>query len=218
MVTSDELVDFAFNLEEGTPLLVRPIRPDDKGLLKRGLEQLSPASRYRRFFRTIDELSDAELRYLTEVDFVTHGALVCVRADDPSEGVGVARWILLDGSSDVAEAAVTVVDRYHGKGIGKTLLYLLARNAVENGIRAFRSWVLGDNAAILAILKALGASAVEWERGVAEVTIPLPDNVSDLEATAAPLILKRVAGGDFEAELSTRNRHGTAFSTHRDSR
>lgn len=204
-------MEFTFDLLDGTPMLVRPIRPEDKALLVKGFNALSPESRYRRFFHQIDHLSAAQLEYLTEVDFVTHSALICVRADDVNEGVGVARWIRISPESDVAEAAITVVDRYHNKGVGKTLLFLLSRDAIEKGVRAFKAWVVGENAVMFRLLEELGSEPGRWELGTMELTVPLPDTVDELDATAAPSILRAVAAGRIHASAGGEEQ-GTVLS------
>ncbi len=139
-------------LGDGTPVLLRTVRPDDKPLLARGFERLSPRSRYRRFFAAKAHLTEAELRYLTEVDGVNHVALGALVAGD---GVGVARFVRLPGRQDVAEAAVTVADDYQGRGLGRLLLSRLATAARERGIRCFRADVLVENRAMLGLLETL---------------------------------------------------------------
>lgn len=209
-------MDLRFSLFDGTPLLVRPILPQDRELLERGLQQLSPESRYRRFFHQIDHLTEAQLTYLTEVDFVDHSAYICVRADAPEQGVGVARWVRLSDEADVAEGAVTVIDRYHNKGVGKTLLYVLSRDAIAKGIRAFKAWVVGENAPMLRLLLEVGARPGRWEAGTLELTVPLPETVEELDQTAAPAILKAVASGQLEAALAGHRAHGTLLGTNSD--
>lgn len=191
---------FESRLADGRRVLFRPIEPSDKEVLAAGFERLSPESRYRRFFRSIDHLSNAQLKYLTEVDGTDHVAWVAVLPDEPPEtqGAGVARWIRLRDEPDTAEGAVTVVDSLHGKGIGKTLLYLVTHSAVEKGIRKVRAWVLGDNHQVQTMLMQLGAQPGRWESGSLEMTIPLPDSTDDLAATPVPLLLKAVAEGRLE--------------------
>lgn len=200
-----------FELDDGTPLLVRPIEPGDKGLLVRGFEQLSPTSRYRRFFHHVDHLSDSQLRYLTEVDGVDHSAFVCILRDEPTVGVGVARWVRLRDDPHLAEGAVTVVDRYHGQGVGKTLLYVIARDAISKGIQGFRAWIVGENQAMLNILLELGGKPGKWEQGTMQVDLPLPTTIDDLDRSAAPFILREVASGRVESELLPTRGHGTAL-------
>lgn len=183
-------------LKDGTPVLFRPITPGDKELLKRGFEELSPESRYLRFFRAIEKLSEGQLRYLTEVDFEDHYAWIAVLRDDPTVGLGVSRWIRTKEDPSVAEGAITVVDRWHGRGLGTTLLHLAASSAIEKGLRAFRVTVLGANQQILNLLREGGVTASGWESGVAEIEIPLPTSSKDLRTGPGLLLLKAVAAGD----------------------
>jgi GNAT superfamily N-acetyltransferase len=185
------LEQYRTTLRDGTPVLVRPIRPDDKELIRQGFDRLSPASRYRRFLSPIDELSDAELRYLTEIDFVDHFAWAALRADRPDEGLGVARYIRLKEEPEVAEAAVTVIDEYQGKGLGTLLLALLAAAAVAAGIRTFRAYVLEGNVPMRELLETLGARTEFDSPGVVRFDVPLDPDL--LPESPAGNVLRAVA-------------------------
>ncbi|MDQ3964752.1 MAG: GNAT family N-acetyltransferase [Actinomycetota bacterium] len=194
-----ELASLEARLPDGERILFRPIRPDDKAKLQQGMTMLSPESRYRRFFRHIDHLSDQQLVYLTEVDFEDHVAWMAELPDvDGVPGVGVGRWIRLADEPDIAEAAVTVIDSFHHRGIGRTLLWLLARTAIEQGVKSFRAWALGDNKPMLDLLLTMGARPGRWEEGILELTVPLPADADALYETPAPLILRAVAQGQFD--------------------
>lgn len=194
---------FETRLEDGTLVLFRRIRPDDKERLAQGMRFLSPESRFLRFFHHIDHLSTSQLRYLTEVDFEDHFAWIATMpAREGEPGVGVGRWIRAADDPSIAEGAVTVVDQFHNQGIGKTLLWLLARSAIQHGVHAFRAWTLGDNKTMLRMLEDFGARPGRWESGVMEVIVPLPDDVEDLEATPAPLMLKAAAAGELHGEAA----------------
>jgi acetyltransferase len=132
-------------LRDGTRALIRPIRADDKPLIADGLRRLSPATVYRRFLGAKPYLSEAELRYLTEVDGRDHIALVAVDADDPSVLVGVARCVRLRDRPDTAEMAIVVGDEWQGLGLGHVLAETLAQAAARAGIRRFAAVVLADN-------------------------------------------------------------------------
>lgn len=193
-------MDYEGHLADGSRVLFRHIRPDDKSRLAAGFEQLSEESRYRRFFRRIDRLSDEQLSYLTEVDFNDHFAWIAVLADEPGQpGLAVGRWIRIPNEAEVAESAITVVDAYQGNGLGSTMLWLLARSAVENGIEALRVWVQGDNSKVLAMLKDFGIVPRKWEGGISEIDVPLPD-VESFSETPARIILRAVASGELAAE------------------
>jgi GNAT superfamily N-acetyltransferase len=185
------LEQYRTTLRDGTPVLVRPISPDDKNLIRQGFDRLSTASRYRRFLAPIDELSDAELRYLTEIDYVDHFAWAAVRADLPNEGMGVARYIRLKEEPEVAEAAVTVIDEYQGKGLGTLLLALLGSAALAAGIRTFRAYVLEGNVPMRDLLETFGARTEFDSPGVVRFDVPLDPSL--LPESPAGNVLRAVA-------------------------
>lgn len=156
-------------LSDGTTIVVRPLRPEDRVLLVEGFARLSAQSRYRRFLRPVTSLSDRELTYLTDVDHQDHYALGAVTLDGGT-GAGVARYIRTPSEPTVAEAAVVVADEYQGRGIGTVLLRGLADAAHRNGIATLRGWVLGDNARILRPLAHIGARLIP-DGGVLRVEV-----------------------------------------------
>lgn len=128
-----ELPQIPIPLRDGSVARLRPMTPEDRALLVEGLGRMSEQSRFARFGSGISRLSDAELRYLTEVDQVTHvawGALI----DDVPAGVG--RYIL--GEDGVAEIAVTVVDEFQRRGLGRALFDALVASARASGIEELR--------------------------------------------------------------------------------
>jgi protein lysine acetyltransferase len=183
-------------LADGTRVLVRPLLPGDRAELAAGYEQLSAASRRRRFFATPDHLSEHVLDYLTNLDYRTHFAWAAFAIDEPdSPGIAVARYICDQRDATAAEIAVTVLDSYQNRGLGTLLTQLLADVAVRNGVRSFVSYVLWENADAVARLRAEGARISPAEPGMARIEIdlpPPPDTVPD--ATVRP-ILSAVADG-----------------------
>ena len=163
-------------LRDGTPIVLRHIRPEDANELRRGLARLSPESRYRRFLGMVMSLSDAQLDYLTRPDGRDHVAIVAATRER-EEGLGVARFVRVPGEPTVAEAAVTVIDDAQGKGLGLLLSMALARAAYERGIRRFRGQILADNEAVRQLLRDVGAvvSKSEGDRAAFDVELtPTP--------------------------------------------
>lgn len=183
-------------LKDGTRVIVRPIRPEDKEALARGLDQLSAESRYRRFLRPMTSLSQRELAYLTEIDYTNHFAWVAVANTKDQEGLGVARYIRDAKHPEVAEAAVAVVDDYQGRGLGSILMRLLVATALENGVHTFRGWVLGDNLEVLRPLERIGARRVA-DKGVLRVEVDLASMFDGSDIQEA---LRAVAAGEFQPE------------------
>jgi len=162
-------------LSDGTALRIRPIRPDDKDALVRGLARLSPESVHRRFLAPKRAFSVGELRTLTEVDGVDHVALVAVLPHDPDELVAVGRFVRDAGRPDTAEVAVVVGDPLQHRGIGRLLMEQLARRAREVGIERFTATMLGTNLPALRLLTGLAPGArVTVADGLQEAEAPLP--------------------------------------------
>lgn len=149
-------------LADGTPVTIRPLLPEDREELRAGIAALSPASRYFRFLQLQGPPSEELLDYLVNVDQHDHVALGAelVSPDlKTTRGVGIARFIRLHG--DVAEAAVTVADDMHRRGVASVLLAELLRAAEARGIRRFHAEIAADNASMRAILDHAGARVVE---------------------------------------------------------
>jgi GNAT superfamily N-acetyltransferase len=132
-------------LPDGTPLVVRPIRPDDKSLLVNGLARLSTASRQQRFLGAKPRFTLAELRYLTEVDGVDHVAYVALRGDAPRELVAVGRLVRDPQDPEQAEIAIVVGDPWQRRGVGTLLGDLLATAARDRGIRWMTATMASEN-------------------------------------------------------------------------
>jgi GNAT superfamily N-acetyltransferase len=180
-------------LRDGMPILVRPILPEDKDRLREGLTRLSRASRYRRFLTALDHLSDAQVRYFTEIDYENHMAWVALDPTQPAQpGLGVARYVRLPEDPTTAEAAVTVLDQYQGRGIGTILLEVLAASARQHGIRRFRAYVLAENVTMVEILRDLGAMVVR-DGSPLRVDVPIPTSPEELPDTPTGRVFKAVA-------------------------
>ena len=134
-------------LHTGAPIVIRPIRADDKALLVRGMARLSHESAYQRFLTPKEQLTEEELRYLTEVDFRDHVALVGVLATAPETVVAVGRWVRLRDDPEVAVIAFVVSDDLQHHGLGTALAEALADSARERGVRRFVATMLPDTLA-----------------------------------------------------------------------
>ncbi len=142
-------------LHDGVRVTLRPIAPDDRGRLLAGFERLSEESRYRRFFASKTKLSEAELDYFVDVEHKDHEAIIAI---EPSSGemLGVARYIRSSDDLEVAEVAMTVVDDWQGRGLGRALTDDLAARARREGVRRFSATVLSENRRALALFDDVG--------------------------------------------------------------
>ena len=185
------LTEIETTLRDGTPVLVRPIRPDDKGRLRDMFARLSEESRYRRFMGGMSELSDRQLRDLTDVDFVNHMAWIAFGPDEAGPALGAARCIRLEEEPDVAEVAVTVADDHHNRGLGTLLLAVLGATARAAGIRTFRAYVLEGNFPMRELLDNVGVKLHADSPGLLRMEVPV--DLEDLPDSPAARALKALA-------------------------
>jgi GNAT superfamily N-acetyltransferase len=136
-------------LKDGTPLHLRPIRPDEGPALLRLYDRLSDESLYQRFF-VVPAKNASKAEYLAHVDYHDQFALVGLK---DGEIVAVARYHRSAARPDHAEVAFTVADALQGKGIGSLLMERLAAIAREHGVAAFDAEVLTTNAGMLRVFE-----------------------------------------------------------------
>jgi RimJ/RimL family protein N-acetyltransferase len=134
-------------LPDGTRVVIRSIRPEDKDSLAKAVGRLSPESSRQRFLVIKPSLTASELRYLTEVDGERHVAFVAVLAERPNVLVAVGRYVRLPEDPTIAEVAIVVGDELQRQGLGSRLGFLLADHARAHGIARFTATMLSDNVA-----------------------------------------------------------------------
>jgi RimJ/RimL family protein N-acetyltransferase len=151
---------------------IRQIEPTDATLVRAFYDELSDRSRRLRFLVPTNELSDEDLRYLTEVDHKRHEAMVALEGE---RLVGVARYVRTPGDRESAEVAVVVVDDRQGDGIGTGLLDRLTERARENGIVRYTALVSVDNDIVVSALERAGAERTgTTDEGEIEFAIDVP--------------------------------------------
>lgn len=180
-------------LRDGSRIALREVRPSDKEGIASAFARLSPESRYRRFFTPMQRLSQADLRYLTEVDHRDHEAVIAIGPGD--EPVGVARYVRRE-QPDEAEVAVVVVDDWQGRGAGTAVLERLIERAAANGIERFVALVLAENSEALDLFRSIAPDDPRPRRtadGQVELVIELP--TGGVSGTLLGRALRTAAGG-----------------------
>jgi len=145
---------------DGRAVTIRPVLPQDAALQQAFVRALSPATRFRRFHGPVNELPESTLRYMTEVDYASHLALLATTVDASQREIQVAeaRWVRREppDATDVADFALVVADDWQRAGLGARLLGFLADSAAAQGIRRLSGDVLADNEEMRRLLKRCG--------------------------------------------------------------
>lgn len=181
-------------LQDGRQVTIRAIRPDDKGRMADALREVSPESLYRRTFSAKRDLSDDDLRQLTEVDFENIVALVAVMNEEAQDRiVGGGRYIRTGeaGAALKSEVAFLIDDAHQGLGIGSRIFKHLVIIARASGITQFEAEVLPSNEGMLRVF---ARSGIPFTRTMGRDTVyVLMELTKEGESSAArqPLSQKR---------------------------
>ncbi len=147
----------------GLSFCIRPIQPEDAGLLQELFETLSRTSVYYRFFSPLRTLSQEMLARFTQIDYDREMALVALASENGRDRLlGVARIIRQIEGSD-GEFAIVVGDPWQGRGIGEELLKRCLDIARDMGMGRVWGLALPQNAGMIRLGDKLGMTR-HWDR------------------------------------------------------
>jgi RimJ/RimL family protein N-acetyltransferase len=141
-------------LRHGQQVEIRALRPDDRASLLAAVSRTSSHSLYRRFFAMKRGFTEQEIAFFSNVDFVSHVALVAVLEEGGQPLIVGGRYIVVQPGQ--AEVAFVVVDPYQGQGISAKLLHHLAVIARAAGLKELVAEVLPDNTSMLKVFERSG--------------------------------------------------------------
>jgi RimJ/RimL family protein N-acetyltransferase len=168
-------------LNDGTPVGIRRVRPEDEARLKEGIARLSPQSRYLRFFSGMREAPPQVLRALASADGHDHIAWGALRTDlAETPALGIVHAFRDADDPEAAEYSVAVVDEYHGRGLARLLTAVLLLDCAREGLERFTVHILPENRPALALARSLGAEGVGHEGGVSVLEIDIAEALAAL--------------------------------------
>ncbi len=148
-------------LNDGTPVTIRPIRPEDEPLLARFHKTLSAHSVYNRYFEFLEleqRIAHDRLARLCFIDYDREIALV-VEHKDRKTGekavLGVGRLSKLFGSN-AAEFALVIGDPWQTHGLGTRLMQLLVQIARDEHLEKISGAILAENLAMRELCRRAG--------------------------------------------------------------
>ena len=152
---------YKWNSKDGTPMVIRPIRPEDEPLMVNFHHTLSERSVYMRYFHMLSLSRRIEHERLTRICFIDYDremALV-VEHTDPAAGakeiLGVGRLSKLHGVQG-AEAAIVISDKFQRRGLGTELLNRLIEIGRDEKLDYIVAEVLRENPEMLRMLEKVG--------------------------------------------------------------
>lgn len=137
---------------DGTPITLRPVRPEDEPLLQDLFSHMSREDLRLRFFAPMRELSHSLAARLSQIDYDREMALL---AQHDGMTLGVARYFA-DPDRLSAEYAIAVRSDWHERGLGYLLMNRLIEVARQSGIGELVGEVLAENKPMLEMCRELG--------------------------------------------------------------
>ncbi len=151
-------------LRDGTPVILRPIKPEDEPLWLEMLGSCSKESIYSRFRYNFHYNSHEIATQFCYIDYDREMGIV---AEIDYEGrkrlIGVGR-LISDSDLEVAEYAVLVTDDWQNKELGHKLTAYCEEIARGAGIKTLYAETTRDNKGMIAVFKKLGFS-IEYDDG-----------------------------------------------------
>jgi len=151
---------FHFMTRDGRRLLIRAIRPSDRGRLRQFDRDLSDPTRQLRYLGFMPPMSQEWAAHLATPDFGERFAFVAMAG---RRLVGDCR--LVPAEAGGLEMAIVVADEFQGAGVGRVLLEAALRTAAERGLPVVAE-VRYDNQPMAGLLRSLGFQRTGWDLGV----------------------------------------------------
>jgi acetyltransferase len=153
-----ELID-VLRLDGGQRLVIRPVLPQDEDLTNEYFVSLPAPARYDRFMSPMRNLPPELVKRFTNIDYADHLALVAEVFEGRQEiVVAEARYARLASDPSAAEFAVSVAERWQGRGLASLMLSKLVCRAATAGIRRIVGETLATNARMLRLARKAGFS------------------------------------------------------------
>ncbi|HEX5221046.1 MAG TPA: bifunctional acetate--CoA ligase family protein/GNAT family N-acetyltransferase [Verrucomicrobiae bacterium] len=150
-----------WKMKNGTPVLIRPIRPEDEPLLVAFHKTLSEESVYHRYFSQLkldQRIAHERLTRICFNDYDREIALVVEHQNSKTgepEILGVGR-LSKERGLNTAEFAMLVSDAWQKQGLGTELLKRLVQVARDEKLDALTADILADNFAMQIVSKKAG--------------------------------------------------------------
>jgi len=164
-----------WQLSDGTPVLLRAIRPEDEPAEYEMLSSLSRETLRTRFFSVFKNISHEWLILFCNIDYDRHMAIVAeIKENGKKIMIGVAR-LIMNQDLTAGEVAILVHDKFQGKQLGRKFVEMLIGIARERGLVEIRADVLTENENMLKVFKRLGFSTHWVPGGTSEAVLKLKE-------------------------------------------
>jgi acetyltransferase len=163
-----------WELRDKTPVILRPIKPEDEALLHNLFTSFSEETMRFRFFQLIREMPHDMLIRYCNIDYNREIAIVAeINKSDERKIIGVAR-IITQPDRRHGEFAVAVGDQWQGQGLGSKLVDTIIKIAKDLGLESIEADVLIDNVKMHKLCTNRGFTIEPVDGETTKATLNLP--------------------------------------------
>ncbi len=163
-----------WTLKDGTPVLLRPIKPEDEGMMIELFNAFSEETILSRFFHILRFMSHEQIVRYTQIDYDREMAIIAVEQIPGKERIlGVARLNHYP-NLETSEFSVVGGDPWQRKGLGTKLLQICISIAKEKGVQFLWGDIMAENERMIKLCKNLGFKVTsQVGEGIARATMEL---------------------------------------------
>jgi len=162
-----------WNLRDGRPILLRPIKPEDEPLWLYMFHGLSYQSLRHRFFEIIKGTPlEIRVRYCN-IDYDREIGIVAELYEDGHRNIIGYTRIIFDPDRKNAEIAFVVADQWQGQGLGSKMVDYSIEICEDKKLETIHGIMLPDNDRAIRLLKKMGFTIKHLDDGRMKGTLNL---------------------------------------------
>jgi acetyltransferase len=161
-----------WKLEDGTSILLRPIKPEDEGRFNELFKSLSAETMRLRFFEIIKEMTHETLTRYCNVDYAREIAIVAELNQGGRQMIGGCR-VIVDPDGKSGEFALLVGDKWQGFGLGSKLMDSIVEVARDMGLKSVYGYIIASNHRMLNLMSKKGFKTEALDEETVRATLLL---------------------------------------------
>jgi acetyltransferase len=161
-----------WKLKDGTPVVLRPVKPEDETLFQELFKSFSEDTMRFRFFQIIKDVTHEFLTRLCNIDYDREMAIAAETQQGKRRIIGAVRLILEPGRN-CGEFAVVVGDEWQGQGLGSKLLDYIIDIGKDVKLEEIYGYVVSDNVKMIHLCTNKGFKMEPGEEGISTAVLKL---------------------------------------------
>jgi acetyltransferase len=161
-----------WKLKDETPVVIRPIKPEDEVSLDELFKSLSEETMRFRFFQIIKNMPHETLTRYCNLDYDREVAIVSELKEEKNRIIGVGR-VILEPGKNCGEFAVVVGDKWQGRGLGSKLMDYLIEIGKDIGLEMMYGYVSSNNPKMINLCAKKGFELKPIDEEITKATLKL---------------------------------------------